>query len=153
MNNPKHVQLYTDGACSGNPGPGGWACLLVYKEKQKEMSGGQKRTTNNQMELTAVIQGLSLLKEKCIVDLYTDSKYVLEGATLWLNGWIQKGWKKADKKPVLNMEYWQQLYPLLQSHEITWHWVKGHAGHPQNERVDQLACIQRDNFANQSDIF
>ncbi len=153
MNNPKHVQLYTDGACSGNPGPGGWACLLIYKEKQKELSGGQKRTTNNQMELTAVIQGLSLLKEKCIVDLYTDSKYVLEGATLWLNGWIQKGWKKADKKPVLNMEYWQQLYPLLQSHEITWHWVKGHAGHPQNERVDQLACIQRDNFANQSDIF
>lgn len=149
MNNPKHVQLYTDGACSGNPGPGGWACLLVYKDIQKELSGGAPQTTNNQMELTAVIQGLSLLKEKCIVDLYTDSKYVLEGATLWLEGWIQKGWKKADKKPVLNVEYWQQLLPLLQKHEITWHWVKGHAGHPQNERVDELACIQRDNFANQ----
>lgn len=150
MNNPtKHVQLYTDGACSGNPGPGGWACLLVYKDIQKELSGGAKETTNNQMELTAVIQGLTLLKEKCIVDLYTDSKYVLEGATLWLEGWIQKGWKKADKKPVLNIEYWQQLLPLLQKHDITWHWVKGHAGHPQNERVDQLACIQRDNFSNQ----
>ena len=149
MNNPiKHVQLYTDGACSGNPGPGGWACLLVYKDIQKELSGGATETTNNQMELTAVIQGLALLKEKCRVDLYTDSKYVLEGATLWLEGWIQKGWKKADKKPVLNIEYWQQLLPLLQKHDITWHWVKGHAGHPQNERVDQLACIQRDNFSN-----
>lgn len=148
MNNPiKNVQLYTDGACSGNPGPGGWACLLIYKDSQKELSGGAKQTTNNQMELTAVIQGLSLLKEKCIVDLYTDSKYVLEGATLWLDGWIQKGWKKADKKPVLNMEYWQELLPLLEKHEINWHWVKGHAGHPQNERVDQLACIQRDNFS------
>ena len=150
MNNPKHVQLYTDGACSGNPGPGGWACLLIYKDIQKELSGGAEQTTNNQMELTAVIQGLSLLKEKCVVDLYTDSKYVLEGATLWLDGWIQKGWKKADKKPVLNVEYWQQLLPLLQKHEITWHWVKGHAGHPQNERVDQLACIQRDNFVTPS---
>ena len=149
MNNPiKHVQLYTDGACSGNPGPGGWACLLVYKDIQKELSGGAAQTTNNQMELTAVIQGLSLIKEKCAVDLYTDSKYVLEGATLWLDGWIQKGWKKADKKPVLNVTYWQELLPLLKKHEITWHWVKGHAGHPQNERVDQLACIQRDNFAN-----
>ena len=150
MNNPiKHVQLYTDGACSGNPGPGGWACLLVYKDVQKELSGGAKQTTNNQMELTAVIQGLSLLKEKCVIDLYTDSKYVLEGATLWLEGWIQKGWKKADKKPVLNVTYWQQLLTLLQKHTINWHWVKGHAGHPQNERVDELACIQRDNFANQ----
>jgi len=152
MDNPiKHVQLYTDGACSGNPGPGGWACLLVYKNIQKELFGGAPQTTNNQMELTAVIQGLKLLREKCAVDLYTDSKYVLEGATLWLDGWIQKGWKKADKKPVLNVEYWQQLLPLLQKHEITWHWVKGHAGHPQNERVDQLACIQRDNFLNPSD--
>ena len=147
----KHVQLYTDGACSGNPGPGGWACLLIYKDVQKELSGGSAQTTNNQMELTAVIQGLSLLKEKCTIDLYTDSKYVLEGATLWLDGWIQKGWKKADKKPVLNVEYWQQLLPLLQKHEINWHWVKGHAGHPQNERVDELACIQRDNYANPPD--
>ena len=154
MNNPiKHVQLYTDGACSGNPGAGGWACLLVYQDKQKELSGGKTQTTNNQMELTAVIQGLSLLKEKCVVDLYTDSKYVLEGATLWLDGWIQKGWKKADKKPVLNVTYWQQLLPLLQKHQINWHWVKGHAGHPQNERVDELACIQRDNFSNRSNTF
>jgi ribonuclease HI len=150
MNHPKkHITLYTDGACSGNPGPGGWGCLLIYKDKQKTLSGGEKQTTNNQMELTAVIEGLSLLKESCLVDLYTDSKYVLEGATRWLDGWIQKGWKKADKKPVLNVEYWQKLLPLLQKHTINWHWVKGHAGHPQNELVDQLACTERDNFANQ----
>ena len=142
------VYLYTDGACSGNPGPGGWACLLKYNEAQKEISGGAKETTNNQMELTAVIEGLSLLKKPCEVELFTDSKYVLEGATKWLEGWIQKGWKKADKKPVLNRELWEKLIPLFQKHTITWHWVKGHAGHPENERVDTMACQQRDNFAN-----
>ena len=119
-----------------------------YKDIQKELSGGAPQTTNNQMELTAVIQGLSLLKEKCVVDLYTDSKYVLEGATLWLDGWIQKGWKKADKKPVLNRELWEKLIPLFEKHTITWHWVKGHAGHPENERVDTMACLVRDSFAN-----
>ena len=142
------VYLYTDGACSGNPGPGGWACLLKYNEAQKEISGGAKETTNNQMELTAVIQGLSLLKKPCEVELFTDSKYVLEGATKWLTGWVQKGWKKADKKPVLNRELWEKLIPLFEKHTITWHWVKGHAGHPENERVDTMACIQRDNYSN-----
>ena len=142
------VFLYTDGACSGNPGPGGWACLLKYNEAQKEISGGAKETTNNQMELTAVIEGLSLLKKPCEVELFTDSKYVLEGATKWLEGWIQKGWRKADKKPVLNRELWEKLIPLFDKHTITWHWVKGHAGHPENERVDTMACIERDNYAN-----
>ena len=142
------VFLYTDGACSGNPGPGGWACLLKYNDAQKEISGGARETTNNQMELTAVIEGLSLLKKPCEVELFTDSKYVLEGATKWLDGWIQKGWKKADKKPVLNRDLWEKLIPLFQRHTITWHWVKGHAGHPENERVDTMACIERDNFAN-----
>lgn len=142
------VFLYTDGACSGNPGPGGWACLLKYNEAQKEISGGLKETTNNQMELTAVIEGLSLLKKPCEVELFTDSKYVLEGATKWLNGWIQNGWKKADKKPVLNRELWEKLIPIFQKHTITWHWVKGHAGHPENERVDSMACIERDNHSN-----
>lgn len=142
------VFLYTDGACSGNPGPGGWACLLRYNDAQKEISGGAQETTNNQMELTAVIEGLSLLKKPCEVELFTDSKYVLEGATKWLDGWIQKGWKKADKKPVLNRELWKKLVPLFEKHTITWHWVKGHAGHPENERVDTMACIMRDKFAN-----
>ncbi len=141
------VYLYTDGACSGNPGPGGWACLLKYKEHTKEISGGAKETTNNQMELTAVIEGLSLLKKPCEIELFTDSKYVLEGATKWLEGWIQKGWKKADKKPVLNRDLWEKLIPLFEKHTITWHWVKGHAGHPENERVDAMACQQRDIFA------
>ena len=141
------VFLYTDGACSGNPGPGGWACLLKYNDAKKEISGGAKETTNNQMELTAVIEGLSSLKSPCEVELFTDSKYVLEGATKWLDGWIQKGWKKADKKPVLNREFWEKLIPLLEKHCITWHWVKGHAGHPENERVDTMACLMRDNFS------
>ena len=144
------VFLYTDGACSGNPGPGGWACLLKYKNIQKEISGGAKETTNNQMELMAVIEGLSQLKKPCEVELFTDSKYVLEGATKWLDGWIQKGWKKADNKPVLNQELWEKLIPLFERHSITWHWVKGHAGHPENERVDTMACAQRDSFANLS---
>lgn len=142
------VYLYTDGACSGNPGPGGWACLLKYNDIQKEISGGSVKTTNNQMELMAVINGLSLLKKTCEVELFTDSKYVLEGATKWLKGWVQKGWKKADKKPVLNQELWEQLIPLMEKHTLNWHWVKGHAGHPENERVDAMACIQRDNFSN-----
>ena len=142
------VYLYTDGACSGNPGPGGWACLLKYKDKAKEISGGAGKTTNKQMELTAVIEGLSLLKKPCEVELFTDSKYVLEGATKWLTGWIQKGWKKTNKKPVLNRELWEKLIPLLKKHTLNWYWVKGHAGHPENERVDTMACLQRDNFAN-----
>ena len=122
--------------------------VKMYKQHKKEISGGAKETTNNQMELTAVIEGLSLLKKPCEVELFTDSKYVLEGATKWLDGWVQKGWKKADKKPVLNRDLWEKLIPLFNKHAITWHWVKGHAGHPENERVDTMACIERDNYAN-----
>lgn len=142
----KEVTLYTDGACSGNPGAGGWACVLVYGDKEKELSGGEAVTTNNRMELTAVIEGLKALKQKCVVHLYTDSKYVLEGATKWLAGWQEKGWRKADKKPVLNVDLWQILANLLNAHEITWHWVKGHAGDVYNERVDALAVAQRDAY-------
>lgn len=143
----KRVVLYTDGACSGNPGPGGWGCLLIYKKNQKELSGGAQETTNNRMEITAVIEGLKLLKQPCMVDLYTDSKYVLEGATKWLEGWIQKNWRRADKKPVSNVDLWQELVPLLHRHQIVWHWVKGHAGEAGNERVDMLACLARDEAA------
>lgn len=142
----KQVTLYTDGACSGNPGPGGWACILLYKGTEKELSGGDAETTNNRMEMTAVIEGLKALKEPCSVDLYTDSKYVLDGATKWLQGWQEKGWKRADKKPVLNVDLWQVLSDLLGQHEITWHWVKGHAGNLYNERVDTMAVAQRDSY-------
>ncbi len=140
----KKVELYTDGACSKNPGNGGWAYLLKYKNLQKENFGGEAETTNNKMELTAVIEGLKALKEPCIIDLYTDSRYVLDGATVWLKNWKSKNWLKADKKPVLNVSLWQELEKLMAPHQITWHWVKGHAGHQENERVDFLACQGRD---------
>lgn len=140
----KHIELFTDGACSGNPGAGGWGALLRYNGVEKELSGGCKQTTNNKMELTAVIEGLSKLKEPCFVLIYTDSKYVLEGAQKWLASWKANNWKKADKKAVLNQDLWQQLDALLQKHTIEWQWVKGHAGHAENERVDKLACAQRD---------
>jgi len=142
----KKVTLYTDGACSGNPGPGGWGCVLVYKETEKELSGGEANTTNNRMELMAVIEGLRALKESCEVELYTDSKYVMEGATKWLDGWLANGWKKSDKKPVLNVDLWQTLSAELQRHTITWNWVKGHAGNPYNERVDALAVAAREQY-------
>lgn len=141
------VSLFTDGACSGNPGNGGWACLLVYQKTEKQLCGGSAQTTNNQMELTAVIEGLKILKKPCAVHIYTDSKYVMDGFTKWLPGWLAHNWKKADKKPVLNQELWQELYALANRHQLTWTWVKGHAGHPENERVDQLACQQRDLYA------
>ena len=142
----KEVQLYTDGACSGNPGPGGWACLLRYKETEKELSGGASQTTNNRMELTAVIEGLKCLKEKCAITLYTDSKYVMDGVQNYLTLWQENGWKKSNKKTVLNVDLWQELSDLLTRHEINWVWVKGHAGHIENERVDTLACSERDKF-------
>ena len=142
----KEVELFTDGACSGNPGPGGWACLLRYKKKEKELSGGESQTTNNRMELTAVIEGLKQLKESCLVHLSTDSKYVMDGVTKYLDTWVQNGWKKSNKKPVLNMDLWQDLIQELARHKIKWNWVKGHAGHPENERVDTLACLERDKF-------
>lgn len=142
----KKVAIYTDGACSGNPGPGGWAALLVYGEREKEISGGEAETTNNRMELTATIRGLKLLKEPCEVTLYTDSKYVLQGYTEWLPGWRGKGWKTADKKPVKNVDLWQALEEIAAQHNITWEWVKGHSGHPENDRVDALAVAEAKKF-------
>ncbi|MFZ4125063.1 MAG: ribonuclease HI [Rickettsiales bacterium] len=135
----KHIKIYTDGACSGNPGPGGWGALLVYGETEKEIHGGEKDTTNNRMEMMAVIMALKHLKEPCKVDLYTDSKYVTQGMTEWVRTWKAKGWKTADKKPVKNVDLWQELERQAERHNVTWHWVKGHAGHAENERADALA--------------
>ena len=136
----KHVDIYTDGACSGNPGPGGYGAVLVYNGKEKEISGGEKNTTNNKMELTAVIEALRLLKEPCSVTVTTDSKYVCDSMTKgWAESWKKKGWKKADGKPALNTELWDQLLTLCEKHRVKFIWVKGHAGHPYNERCDRLA--------------
>lgn len=136
----KKVEIYTDGACSGNPGKGGWGAILVYQGKEKEMSGYENPTTNNRMELTAVIEALNTLKEPCEVFLTTDSKYVCDSVTKgWVYSWQRNGWKKADKKPASNVDLWEKLLPLLQRHQVTWNWVKGHAGHPYNERCDALA--------------
>ena len=136
----KEVTLYTDGACSGNPGPGGWGAILIYKDIRKEMSGGDKETTNNKMELTAAIEGLSALKERCRVKLYSDSKYLIDGITKdWARSWRAKGWKKSDGKPALNVDLWEKILELDEYHEIEYIWVKGHAGNPYNERCDRLA--------------
>jgi ribonuclease HI len=136
----KSVDIFTDGACSGNPGPGGWGVVLRFGEHEKELSGGEKNTTNNRMELTAAIMGLSALKEKCRVRLVTDSKYVADGITKgWAESWKKNGWRKADKKPALNPDLWEKLLELVSYHEVTIDWVKGHAGHPENERCDKLA--------------
>ena len=139
----KHVEIYTDGACSGNPGPGGWGVVLRYGEREKELSGGEAQTTNNRMELTAVIKALEALKESCQISLYTDSKYVSDAFNQgWIYGWMKKGWKKADNKPVLNVELWQRLYELWKKHDITLIWVKGHAENPYNNRCDELAVAE-----------
>ena len=135
----KQVILFTDGACSGNPGLGGWGAILRYKDVEKEISGSQEATTNNRMELTAVLQALQLLKEPCEVQIYTDSQYVMKGAEEWLFGWAKNGWRTADKKPVKNSDLWQELYCLQKKHVLHWHWVKGHAGHSENERCDLMA--------------
>lgn len=136
----KKVEIYTDGACSGNPGKGGWGAVLVYKNNEKEISGYDESTTNNRMELTAVIEALSSLKEPCEVLLTTDSKYVCDAVTKgWVYSWKKSGWRKADKKPALNIDLWEKLLPLLEKHSVEWNWVKGHAGHPYNERCDALA--------------
>ena len=136
----KTVTLYTDGACSGNPGPGGWGAILEYMGHEKELSGGEESTTNNRMELTAVIRGLSALKEPCIVELYSDSKYVIDGLEKgWAESWKRKGWVKSDKKPALNPDLWEQLLELTEKHQMRYHWVKGHADNPMNNRCDQLA--------------
>ena len=144
----KTVTLYTDGACSGNPGPGGWGAILEYKGAEKELSGGEANTTNNRMELTAVIRGLEALKEPCAVELYSDSKYVIDGLSKgWAVSWQKNGWKKADKKPALNPDLWEQLLALVQMHELRYHWVKGHADNPKNNRCDQLAVAQSKKFS------
>lgn len=135
------VELFTDGACSGNPGPGGWGALLRFKGTEKELSGNEQETTNNRMELKAAIEGLKAIKRPCPVTLYTDSKYVLQGVTEWMTGWKQRGWKTADKKPVKNQDLWMELDEQVQRHTIKWIWVKGHAGHAENERVDELARL------------
>ena len=136
----KTIHIYTDGACSGNPGPGGWAAVLRYGTTEKELCGGTEDTTNNRMELTAVIEALAALKEPCIVELTSDSKYVIDSVTKgWVYGWQKKGWIKSDKKPALNVDLWERLLPLLAKHTVHFHWIKGHNGHPENERCDQLA--------------
>ncbi|MCB1490409.1 MAG: ribonuclease HI [Rhodobiaceae bacterium] len=133
------VTIHTDGACSGNPGPGGWGAILSYNGSEKELNGGAPDTTNNRMELTAAIEALGALKRPVIVELYTDSVYVRDGVTKWLDGWKAKGWKTAAKKPVKNEDLWRALEDAMAPHTIHWHWVKGHAGHPENERADALA--------------
>ena len=133
------VEIFTDGACRGNPGPGGWAALLRMGEKERELSGGEKLTTNNRMELVAAIKGLEALKRPCRVQLHTDSIYVRDGITRWVHNWQRNGWRTSDKKPVKNAELWQELIDASAAHRIEWHWVKGHAGVPGNERADRLA--------------
>ena len=143
----KQVEIFTDGACSGNPGPGGWGTVLRFGAHEKELSGGAADTTNNRMELTAVIEGLKALKEPCAVTLTTDSKYVCDSITKgWVYGWKKRSWIKSDKKPALNVDLWEQLLPLLEKHKVTFIWVKGHAGHPENERCDQLAVAQSQKY-------
>ncbi len=133
------VAVYTDGACSGNPGPGGWGAILTFGDHERELMGGEAHTTNNRMELMAAISALEALKFSCAVDMHTDSEYLRSGITKWINGWKRNGWRTADKKPVKNIDLWQRLDEALQHHEVRWHWVKGHAGHAMNERADQLA--------------
>lgn len=139
----KQVTIYTDGACSGNPGPGGWGAILCYGTLEKELSGGEPDTTNNRMELTAVIEALAKLKEPCSVALYSDSKYVIDALQKgWVYGWKKRGWIKSDKKPALNVDLWERLLPLVERHDVTYHWVKGHAQNPKNNRCDELAVAQ-----------
>ncbi|KAB0540124.1 ribonuclease HI [Pseudochrobactrum saccharolyticum] len=135
----KTITAYTDGACSGNPGPGGWGAILEYNGHRRELNGGEPDTTNNRMELMAAISALQALKEPCQVDLYTDSVYVRDGISKWIEGWKRNGWKTAAKAPVKNAGLWQELDAARKNHKVTWHWVKGHAGHPENERADELA--------------
>ena len=135
------ITIYTDGACSGNPGPGGWGAILLFKGKERELSGGEALTTNNRMELQAAIEGLSALTRPCTVDLFTDSQYVRQGITAWMRNWKARGWRTADKSPVKNEDLWCRLDAARQRHEVKWHWVKGHAGDPLNERADELANL------------
>ena len=138
------VEIFTDGACRGNPGPGGWAALLRKDGREREISGGEPATTNNRMELTAAIRALEALNRPCRVELHTDSTYVRDGITRWIHRWLSNGWRTSDKKPVKNAELWQALIEAVDPHRVEWHWVKAHDGHPENERVDALACAAAD---------
>lgn len=144
----KQIELFTDGACSGNPGPGGWGAILRYGEREKELSGGAPQTTNNRMELTAVIEGLAALKESCEVTIVSDSRYVVDGIEKgWAKSWKRNGWRKADKKPALNADLWDKLLTLLEFHQVRFRWVHGHQGHPENERCDQMAVMESQKYA------
>lgn len=135
----KKIDIYTDGSCLGNPGPGGYGAVLIFNKHRKELAEGYKRTTNNRMEMLACIKGLEQLSEPCLVDLTTDSQYVRQGITQWIHNWKKRGWKTAAKAPVKNVDLWKALDTAQEKHEVTWHWVKGHSGHPENERCDDLA--------------
>ncbi len=151
MSDLKKVEIFTDGSCSGNPGPGGWGAVLRYKGHEIEISGGESLTTNNRMELTALIEALKRLKERCEIVICTDSKYIVDAFKQgWIFNWIKNGWKKADKKPVLNAEMWQELYREISKHEYSFIWVKGHAGHPENERCDKMATDQTAKFSKEA---
>ncbi len=139
----KKIEMFTDGACSGNPGPGGWGAILKFNGIEKELSGGESETTNNRMEMIAVISGLKALKEPCDVELFTDSKYVCDSVNKgWVYSWKKNNWKKADKKPALNVDLWEEMLQLLTVHKVTFNWIKGHNGHPENERCDRLAVME-----------
>ncbi len=144
----KKITIHTDGACLGNPGPGGWAAILSNGEVTREIHGGEPDTTNNRMEMTAAIAGLSALKEPCQVSLTTDSEYLRLGITRWIKNWVRNGWRTAARKPVKNADLWQQLQQLVEIHQVEWYWVKGHAGHPQNERCDALASQEAERYRN-----
>jgi ribonuclease HI len=146
----KQVTVFTDGACRGNPGPGGWGAVLEFRGNERELCGGELDTTNNRMEMTAAIRALEALKEPCRVDLHTDSVYLKSGITEWLPGWRARGWRTAARKPVKNQDLWQRLDELTQRHDVAWHWVKGHAGHDGNERADQLANAGLDRMLSQA---
>ncbi len=143
----KPVEVFTDGACRGNPGPGGWGAVLRHQKREKELYGGERATTNNRMELTAAIRALEALTERCRVEITTDSVYVKDGITKWLDGWRARGWRTAKNKPVKNQDLWLRLAELVEGHDVHWHWVKGHAGHPENERADALANRGLDGLA------
>ena len=146
MSEKKTINIFTDGACSGNPGPGGWGALLRYNGYEKEMSGGEADTTNNRMEMLAAIVALESLSQPCDVNLYTDSTYLKDGITKWIFGWKKNGWRTSAKKPVKNVDLWQRLDETIKPHDIDWHWVRGHSGHPENERVDDLARAEVENY-------
>ena len=152
MTDPNIIEIFTDGACRGNPGPGGWGVLLRSRGQEKELYGAEAATTNNRMELMAAIQGLEALTRSCRVELTTDSQYVMKGITEWMDAWKQRGWKTASKQPVKNVDLWERLNAVLDQHEVEWHWVRGHTGHPENERADMLANRGIDELLNSASV-